>query len=305
MSKNITLIDADSICYLGNKDDTLPQILEKVDYKINEILKETKADYYGLFISKGKYFRHDLKDKTESTGSYKANRTYKGQEYSKTIKEYLIAQYSAIWMPKVEADDLVAYWMINPFKYYEADIGENIQKAFMLESTYLKDEEINKQLKIFTTKYETPNITLASVDKDLLQSIKGRHLNYNKKTGSDTWEMVWIETTQEEADEFVWKQMIIGDVSDGIKGIPGKGKAYYEKLFQKELKPVEDIHEFILTEYVKYFGVSQGIYEFQKNYRLLHMLDCNEDFMREVGYTPELPEFREVIKTEEPEVKFD
>jgi len=41
-------------------------------------------------------------------------------------------------------------------------------------------------------------------------------------------------------------------------------------------------------------GNSQGIFEFQKNYRLLHILDTEEDFIREVGYIPELPEFRPV-----------
>ena len=44
--KNLAIIDADSICYLGGKEDSLQQILDKVDYKIQEILTETKADYY-------------------------------------------------------------------------------------------------------------------------------------------------------------------------------------------------------------------------------------------------------------------
>lgn len=38
MSKTITLIDADSLAYLGKTDDTLQQIIEKVDYKIQAIL---------------------------------------------------------------------------------------------------------------------------------------------------------------------------------------------------------------------------------------------------------------------------
>ena len=58
--KNLAIIDSDSIAYLGGKEDSLQQILEKVDYKIQEILDETMADYYILLISKGKYFRTNL-----------------------------------------------------------------------------------------------------------------------------------------------------------------------------------------------------------------------------------------------------
>ena len=74
---NLAIIDADSIAYLGGKDDSLQQILEKVDYKIQEILTETNADYYVPLVSKGKYFRHDIsKSKDAPEGSYKANRSY-------------------------------------------------------------------------------------------------------------------------------------------------------------------------------------------------------------------------------------
>ena len=52
----------------------------------------------------------------------------------------------------------------------------------------------------------------------------------------------------------------------------------------------------IMEEYLLHYGISQGIYEFQKNYRLLHLLDCDEDFLREVGYVPTLPNFKEVTK---------
>jgi hypothetical protein len=36
--KNLAIIDSDSICYLGGKEDSLQQILEKVDYKIQETI---------------------------------------------------------------------------------------------------------------------------------------------------------------------------------------------------------------------------------------------------------------------------
>ena len=105
---NLAIIDADSICYLGGKEDSLQQILEKVDNKIQEILTETKADYYILLVSKGKYFRHEIsKSKETPEGSYKANRSYLSQPWVKTIKEYLIVKYKAIWYQNVNQNSLM------------------------------------------------------------------------------------------------------------------------------------------------------------------------------------------------------
>ena len=34
---NLAIIDSDSICYLGSKEDTIQQIFEKVDNKVNDL----------------------------------------------------------------------------------------------------------------------------------------------------------------------------------------------------------------------------------------------------------------------------
>lgn len=273
MIKNIVLIDADSLCYLGKTEDTLVQIIEKVDYKIQAILDETQADYYSLFISRGGYFRHALKTKSEEFGSYKANRTYTSQKYAWAIKEYLIAQYNATACALVEADDLCAYWMNNKEKLIKS-LNFNID----LDS----------------------NVILAAVDKDLLQSIPGKHLNYNKKFGADEWRMEWIETSESETNNFKRMQMVVGDSSDGILALKGKGIKYWEKLSAKVLPSWGEILQLYCVDY----GVSQGVYEFQKNYRLLHLLETDEDFKREVGYIPELPTFLEVDKPKSIESEF-
>jgi hypothetical protein len=280
MNKNIVLIDADSLCFLGKKDDTVQQIIEKVDFKIQSILLATDADYYCLFISKGKYFRHALKDKSEESGSYKSNRKYSNQNYNRVIKEYLIAQYNASSSPLMEADDLINYWM-NKFIFFNGE--------YLEVSKFNNDGSSNI------------NKIMVAVDKDLLQGIAGLHLNYNKKLGEDEWGMELVHTTKDEAIEFFWNQMIMGDSSDGIKGIPGKGIKYAEKVYSDEGRTYEDI---CLDEYMKYYGTSQGIYEFQKNYRLLHLLETDEDCLREVGYLPELPNFLEVDKSKSIEITF-
>lgn len=272
--KNLAIIDADSIAYLGGKEDSLQQILEKVDYKIQEILTETKADYYVLLVSKGKYFRHDIsKSKEAPEGSYKANRSYLTQPWVKTIKEYLIVKYKAVWYPNLEADDISA-WLMNK-----------------------KEFDVSNQPEL----WGTINKILVAKDKDLLLSIPGRHLNFSKKLGPEEWGIEWVETSEADASNFVKSQMIIGDVSDGISGLYRKGEAYWKKISAEIVPSWGEILQLYIVDY----GESKGIFEFQKNYRLLHMLTTDEDMLREVGYIPKLPEFTKANNSSGEEIKID
>jgi hypothetical protein len=285
---NLAIIDADSICYLGGKIDSLQQILEKVDYKIQEILDETKADYYVLLISKGKYFRHDIsKSKDAPEGSYKSNRSYLTQPWVRTIKEYLIVKYKAVWYPQLEADDIAA-WLMNKNLYLNksgVDTEHTFEKIdhYIPDSPYVKSsEEVNK--------------ILVAKDKDLLYSIPGNHLNFSKKLDKDTWGMEWVETSINDASFYEWEAMVTGDQSDGVKGLYRKGKVWVDKNFAG--KSLKEVQHLVFQEYMSEYGTEKGIYEFQKNFRLLHMLNSDEDMLREVGYIPELPEFQKVVKEE-------
>ena len=260
MSKNLIVFDADSLFYLWGKDDTLQQIIDKVDYKIEEVLKETNADYYVFLVSKGKYFRHNLSAK------YKANRVYGVQPWVQVIKEYLITKYKAVHYSNVEADDICS-WLLNMDTINISDV--------------LAIPEVN--------------VILVAKDKDLLYSIPGRHFNFSKKLDSTTWGTEWVETSEAEAHNFVKSQMIIGDASDGISGLYNKGKAFWNKISQEVVPSWGEILQLYIVDY----GESEGIFNFQTNYRLLHMLTTDEDFIREVGYIPKLPEFQKVIKPDE------
>lgn len=115
------------------------------------------------------------------------------------------------------------------------------------------------------------NCTIISSDKDLFKSIKGRYLN--------TRDLSIIETSEEDATKFFWKSMITGDVIDNIKGIPGKGDSYFNKL----LDFIEDKHTNlameVLDRYIQHFGLCEGIDEFYKNYKCLHILDKFSNFV--------------------------
>lgn len=271
MSKNLIVFDADSLCYIGSKDDSLQQVIEKVDNKIEEVLRETDADYYVLLISKGKYFRHNL------SKEYKAKRVYGVQPWVQVIKEYLISKYKAVHYSDVEADDICSWLLNKDLCIYENFI--DTEDMFINESGKSLDR-INK--------------ILVAKDKDLLYSIPGRHFNFSKKLDSITWGTEWIETSLIDSEFFIWEQMIMGDQADGILALRGKGKAYVNKLFAGISLREAQIKVF--DAYISEYGQTEGIFQFQTNYRLLHMLSTDEDFIREVGYIPTLPEFQKVIK---------
>ena len=278
--KNLVIFDADSLAYLGSSTDTIQQIFDKVDNKINEVLLETKADYYVLLISKGQYFRHKLTEK-ESDATYKGNRTYTAQPFVKTVKEYLIAKWNAQWYPNVEADDIAAWLMNKDFNQGNFWVNKDQNINFIETDTLgLVPDSINK--------------ILVAKDTDLLYSIPGRHLNFSKKLGPDTWGMEWVETSINNAPFFIWEQMVCNDNGDNIKGLYRKGKAWCDKNFAG--KSLKEVQHLVFDEYMKEHGTEKGIYEFQKNFRLLHMLTTDEDYIREIGVVPELPTFTKVDK---------
>ena len=200
MNKNLTLIDADSLCYMCGNTETLPEAVEKIEERIENIISNTKADYISLFISKGKYFRHDI------SSDYKANRTGKPPKWMRSLKSYLEDKYKANWMPKVEADDLVNYWMNN-------EIYDNDHKIEFLKEFAITLSDVNK--------------TMSAIDKDLIKSIPGKHWNFtfkstdkakSKKKADPDYKILdneiikgwWEETNEVDAMNFIHYQALSG-----------------------------------------------------------------------------------------------
>lgn len=279
----LAIIDGDGLIYHSLRE-TLQESLLVFEEKLQNIFNQTKVTHYVIFYSNGKYFRHaiDLE--------YKGNRKGKPiPKYLKAIKAWAIDEYNLQSMDNVEADDLCAYWM-NKNEY---EVSGNIE----LWGTFEK--------------------VLCTPDKDLLQSIPGKHFNYSyklteeakvAKKADENYEVKdedvikgwWEETTIDEAKMFKLSQLITGDIADNVKGVEGKGIKYWEKMIDSGRNI---IHE-ILIEYILKYGISQGIYNFQKNYRTLHLLETEEDYIREVGEIPKFPEITKIISEELKEEDF-
>lgn len=278
-NKVLVLIDADGLLYQSSKE-TLEESINILDKKIQNIFFQTKATHYVMFISKGKYFRHNIDP------LYKSNRKkYPTQlKWIKSLKAYLEENWNAQWMEGVEADDLATYW--NNKKEWD------VSSCISLWGVFDK--------------------ILCSPDKDLLQSIPGKHFNYTYKLtdeakqaqyhdenyvikDEDVIKGWWVETSLKESDNFKKMQLIVGDSSDGISGVEGLGIKAWEKMGEDGI----DSYIGILSKYLNKYGDSMGIYNFQKNYRLLHLLENDEDFIREVQKTPEFPIITKIQKEEE------
>jgi 5'-3' exonuclease len=98
---------------------------------------------------------------------------------------------------------------------------------------------------------------IVSTDKDLLQS-PGVHYNWVKD------ELSFI--TKQDADTFFWTQMITGDPTDNVQGIPGMGEAKARKYLEGfDLHEYEEAVKELYSEH--YFPNGEAVFE--EHYKLL------------------------------------
>ena len=121
--------------------------------------------------------------------------------------------------------------------------------------------------------YHGNNTVICSPDKDVLYQNPGIHYNYGKA------ETVLQDTKG--ALTFLWKQMLMGDSTDGITGIPKVGPKSADAAL-KGLK-IEDMPALVLNKYIEKFGMSEGISKFAETHKLVYMLQTKEDVVRETG----------------------
>jgi len=121
--------------------------------------------------------------------------------------------------------------------------------------------------------YHGENTVICSPDKDVLYQNAGIHYNYGKA------ETVVQDTKG--ALKFLWKQMLMGDSTDGIQGLPKVGP----KTADTWLKDIEslDMPAFVLNKYMEKFGYAKGISNFAETFKLVYILKTKEDVLRETN----------------------
>lgn len=132
---------------------------------------------------------------------------------------------------------------------------------FIKMQGYEADDLVNVANNYF--KSQNISTVLVHTDKDLNQ-IVGSHFNY--KTND------FYEVDDSEASYSLWTQVIVGDSTDNIKGLKGKGRAYAYKLLLN-LDDNQSMRSTVLDAYSDVLGEYLGINEFTLNYNLIKLLD--------------------------------
>jgi len=114
---------------------------------------------------------------------------------------------------------------------------------------------------------------ISSPDKDVLQQIPGKHYNYQKAE--------FVETTEKDAMKFLWKQVLMGDSTDGIPGIPGLGPKTADAIIDNMPKSKLSYHEVVLSHYIAKFKVQEGVKRFAETFQLVYILKNKEDLLED------------------------
>ena len=113
-------------------------------------------------------------------------------------------------------------------------------------------------------------VVIASPDKDVLQQIRGKHYNYQKAE--------FVETNGDKANKFLWKQVLMGDSTDGIPGIPGLGPKTADAIIDNMPKSKLAYHEVVLSQYMAKFDLPEAIDRFAETFKLVYILKKVEEF---------------------------
>lgn len=116
---------------------------------------------------------------------------------------------------------------------------------------------------------------ICSPDKDVLQQLPGKHYNYQKAE--------FHETRDDQARDFLWKQVLMGDSTDGIPGIPGLGPKTADAIIDN--KPdILSHHQVVLSQYLAKFKLDEGISRFYETFKLVRMHTDLEVAAKDLGH---------------------
>lgn len=236
----IAVMDLDSILYaIGNGNKVLDEkgIPIKVEGKFvytpkNDVELQASADYV-------------MKDILNSSGATHYIGYVKGKNTTVSRKEVHTGykenrkKDAPPWWNFVKKD-LINRWHAIEVDNWEVDDYVNVTRLQLSTSAFI-----------------------CAVDKDLL-GLAGTHYNWRKKE--------WTTVTAEQAHYTFWSDMICGQTGDNIKGIPGKGPAFVQKLFSS-YQHGTDLPILVFQEYLEAFGSHEGIFEYYRNYTALRIVD--------------------------------
>ena len=162
-------------------------------------------------------------------------------------RNYLVAPYKGSRPPKPE---FVQEW-------------EEVIKSYFAENYGFKtfdDLEADDLVSVINEMY--PEVIVCSPDKDLRQ-LPGTLFDYKKNQ--------LIEISSFDAMKHLYTQLLTGDVSDNVKGVPGLGEAKVSKLFDGLTEEIE-FATVVKDQFNKYYGAYYGDIIENQTYDTIKML---------------------------------
>lgn len=243
------LIDADGMFYIiahHYKDVDVDiastrEVWDQVDRFIKSVMELTKSNAYMGFMGNEdrKCFRDD---------SYKYNH-YKG---SRPPEADFMIKWRAIIRQR-----MTDYWKFHSINFLEADDMICYMAHVMTRTTDLSDL--------------SDTFIICSPDKDLKQ-IPGIHFDYKKEDVTQAYQII----LPAEANKKLWVQVIMGDSSDSIAGVPGLGEVKARAILDA-VDPIQ-YKSATIAAYCKYFGPHYGPIIFQENYNAVKLMDADHPY---------------------------
>lgn len=268
------LIDGDSIYYILawqfrdrmerlltgeiSPDEANREMCGAVDQFVIGILQACGATHYlGAIGDKEKCFRYNVAKFKPYKGGRKPPEPWL-QLWKPVIEARLREEWGFISVPGLEADDIIAMaW--EQFKITEHH-----------------DYVGNDPVPTYKVRIETNHTIICTPDKDLRQ-LPGRFFDYKK--------LDFADVDQDQADYNFAFQMIAGDSTDGVAGIPGAG----EKKAKDKLKEAKEAGQFydqvVHSMYFKHFGDHYGRIIYNENAAVLGLVTSKHPYYDEYEAT--------------------
>ena len=201
---------------------------------IQKICREVGANSYRIYLTgKGNY-----REERATIMKYKGNRSAPKPIHYEGIRKYLVDVQKAVMVTGMEADDALG------IIYTKTADGEHINTS----------KDPNRPCWI-----KPERCVICSIDKDLL-TIPGLHYSFKKDKERK------VEVDESSATRAFYMQLLTGDSTDNIVGIPKIGEVTAGKLLEKA-QDERDMAKIVYGEYVRYYGAEPFKYPHWSAYK--------------------------------------
>lgn len=196
---------------------------------IQKICQAAKADTYKVYLTGKQNFREALATQM----GYKHNRINKPKpELYQAIRDYLQQIHRAQMIHGMEADDALAI-------------------SFTMSQDKSKPINTSKDPNVPVWRWPEDAI-ICAIDKDL-RTVPGKQINFSKHVANEDGSYKAIFVTEPEARYNFWTQVLTGDTSDNVLGLPKCGPKIAAKILEGAQTEVEYFDR-VYAAYRKFYG---------------------------------------------------